>query len=196
MRKGNGDMSATSEKLVRRRVAGATAAAGLSVLLSLMGPGTAAAQEPPSVPVDVAVPAGHVLSAVGHARGVQLYECRSTANGYAWVLEKPLAHLEDDDGRYMARHYGGPTWTAVDQSSVVATRAGIAPAPSGGAIPWLLLRVTEHSGPADGLFGQTAYIQRLNTTGGLAPTHGCDAGHAGARKAVAYTADYFFYRAA
>jgi hypothetical protein len=38
-------------------------------------------------------------------------------------------------------------------------------------------------------------IQRLNTSGGVAPASGCDADHLGAVANVPYTADYFFYKA-
>jgi len=44
---------------------------------------------------------------------------------------------------------------------------------------------------------KTTFIQRLNTTGGLAPSTGCtspaDIGHLAF---VPYTADYFFYKKA
>ena len=42
----------------------------------------------------------------------------------------------------------------------------------------------------------TTYIQRVNTTGGLAPTSGCDASTVGTVAKVPYTADYYFYKAA
>ncbi|MDQ4131995.1 MAG: DUF3455 domain-containing protein [Actinomycetota bacterium] len=133
---------------------------------------------------------------VGHARGYQFYTCQVQANGYGWVLQTPWAGLVDDSGRYVARHYAGPTWAARDNSAVVAAPVASAPAPSGDAIPWLLLQGTSTSGPSGGTFSGTTYIQRINTTGGLAPTSGCDAAHVGATAAVYYTADYYFYRAA
>jgi hypothetical protein len=58
-----------------------------------------------------------------------------------------------------------------------------------------LLQATSNSGPAGGTFSETTYIQRINTTGGVAPSTGCDAAHLGATVAVYYTADYYFYRA-
>ena len=65
-----------------------------------------------------------------------------------------------------------------------------------GAIPWLLLEVV---GDADGFDGgdrlsQASYIHRVNTTGGKAPSSGCDASTAGTTQAVPYTADYIFYK--
>ena len=38
-----------------------------------------------------------------------------------------------------------------------------------------------------------AYIQRLNTQGGVAPATACDATAKGKRQQVAYAADYVFY---
>ena len=42
----------------------------------------------------------------------------------------------------------------------------------------------------------TTFIQRVNTTGGLAPTKGCNASNLGEARNVPYTSDYYFYRAA
>ncbi|MBC8075932.1 MAG: DUF3455 domain-containing protein, partial [Chloroflexales bacterium] len=50
------------------------------------------------------------------------------------------------------------------------------------------LEVLEHEG--SGVFERVAYIQRLNTTGGVGPTGACEGGE---RRKVPYTADYFFY---
>ena len=61
-----------------------------------------------------------------------------------------------------------------------------------GARDEVLLTATAHTG--DGLFANVTSIQRLSTTGGLAPATGCDADHVGAEARVPYTADYFFYR--
>jgi hypothetical protein len=66
-----------------------------------------------------------------------------------------------------------------------------------GAIPWLLLTVTgAEAGPSGGSFlTQTAYIHRLNTSGGAAPSTGCAlTSDIGALALVPYAADYFFYK--
>ena len=40
----------------------------------------------------------------------------------------------------------------------------------------------------------TTFIQRLNTSGGIAPSDGCtESMHVGEKKLVPYTADYFFF---
>ena len=106
-----------------------------------------------------------------------------------------MAVLVEEGHKPFALHYGGPTWMAMDGSSVVAARVDSAPATSGTAIPWLLLKATANGGPAGGTFTSTTFIQRVNTAGGQAPTTGCDAAHAGASAPVSDTADYYFYRA-
>ncbi|MFH0341058.1 MAG: DUF3455 domain-containing protein [Chromatiales bacterium] len=47
-----------------------------------------------------------------------------------------------------------------------------------------------------GKLTETTYIQRLSTCGGVMPSTGCtEAGHAGMKALVPYTADYLFYTA-
>ena len=84
----------------------------------------------------------------------------------------------------------GPTWESNSGSKVVAAvvlpRVTVDPT----AIPWLKLRATHTEGP--GIFASTAFIHRVNTVGGKAPSEpGVTIGQV-AR--VPYTADYFFYR--
>jgi Protein of unknown function (DUF3455) len=68
-----------------------------------------------------------------------------------------------------------------------------------GAIPWLLLTVVGFKdGPTGGdTLSGTKFIQRLNTSGGVAPATGCSSPTDVGNKAfVPYTADYFFYKKA
>ena len=175
-----------------RRGAGLLAAAAVALGVALVAPQGATAQPaPPPVPQDIAVPAGNVLSGMGHAEGFQIYTCQAAG----WTLQQPMAVLTQGGHKPFALHYGGPTWMAMDGSAVVGARAGAAPAPIAGAIPWLLLSATPANGSADGTLSGTTFIQRLDTTGGVAPTSGCDAEHLGASAPVFYTADYYFYRA-
>ena len=180
----------TNSRAGRAAAAIAAAAAAFGMLVGGAQLATAS-PAPPEVPQDIAVPAGNVLSGMGAAEGFQIYTCQ--AGG--WVLQQPMAVLLHKGHKPFALHYGGPTWMAMDGSSVVGTRAGIAPAPSPDAIPWLKLSATSASGPAGGTFTGTTFIQRVNTTGGVAPATGCDADHLGATAPVYYTADYYFYRA-
>jgi hypothetical protein len=66
-----------------------------------------------------------------------------------------------------------------------------------GAIEWLRLKVTgTQLGPTlgDKLEG-TAYIQRVNTVGGMKPPASeCTAASINSRKLVFYEADYYFYQ--
>jgi hypothetical protein len=85
-----------------------------------------------------------------------------------------------------------PVWQLKDGSSVEAT-AIVTVAAGAGNIPWLLLRAVAWTAGADGdRLTSTTYIQRLNTSGGVAPAVPCAPG---ATSAVPYTADYFFWRA-
>ena len=168
-----------------------------SVVLALVGPlvmaqGASALAAPP-VPAAIAVPAGNTPFLSAHAVGLQVYACVDTGSGFAWVLQTPLAALTVT-GRTIIVHYGGPTWRSVDGSSVVGARVNGVPAPLPNAIPWLLLKATP-TGAGPGTLTPTTYIQRINTTGGVAPATGCDAAHAGATTGVPYTADYWFFKA-
>jgi hypothetical protein len=67
-----------------------------------------------------------------------------------------------------------------------------------GAIPWLLLQVVgAQDGPTGGdTLTATTFIQRLNTSGGIAPSTGCtEPAHVGKKDLVPYEADYVFYKA-
>lgn len=147
---------------------------------------------PAGTPSTIAPDADQDLAFTMHAEGVQIYECRAGANGAAWVLQAPDAVLYDRDGVEVGSHYGGPTWEHEDGSLVVAARrSGAAIDPT--SVAWLLLDVTD-DGEVDGRMSEVTSIQRLSTTGGLAPATGCDADHLGATTEVPYTAEYFFYR--
>jgi hypothetical protein len=147
----------------------------------------------PSVPSELRLPAGHTLSFVADAEGVQVYACAEAANGtFAWTFERPDALLFGRWGRVIGHHYEGPTWEGLDDSFVAASDPRRYPVD--GAIPWLRLTATGFGG--DGLFSKVTYIHRLNTEGGLGPDSGCDADHVGARVRVPYTATYYFYAAA
>jgi plastocyanin len=181
-----------------RALAGSAVAAVLR--LSALLPGLAHAQvaSPPRVPAAVQVPPGNVLFLLGHATGTQDYACQPSSSapaGYAWTLVAPAAMLVDDKGAPILTHFAGPTWQAPDGSAAVGAREdGVTVSPS--AIDWLLLRATVATAGPDGggQLAATTYVQRVNTTGGLAPAGGCDATTIGAAAAVPYTADYYFYQ--
>ena len=152
---------------------------------------------PTDVPAALKVADGQVLTAALHATGVQIYECRASAQDpkiFSWIYHSPAAELSDRSGKEVGRHYEGPTWEGYDGSKVVGEVVARDNAPDAAtAIQWLLLRSKSNSGK--GIFGKTQFIQRLHTIGGIAPTALCDASHAGQRTRVAYSADYYFYAA-
>jgi hypothetical protein len=149
-------------------------------------------QCPPSVPEKLVVPDGNRLGFAYDAAGEQLYVCRATSSGFAWQFLAPDADLfKQQNGNIAGAHYAGPTWEALDGSTVVAARVdGFTADPT--AVAWLLLAAVSHGG-VDGRMSKVSYIQRLDTVGGIAPTSGCDAGHVDEVAGVAYTATYYFY---
>ena len=87
-------------------------------------------------------------------------------------------------------HYAGPRWRALDGSITLGTV--VERVPKDGTIPWLLLYADEVDGA--GMVSDTTFIQRLNTTGGKAPTY--MGPYDGYWIGVPYTAEYYFYRSA
>ena len=179
---------------------------------------------PPSVPTEIEAPAGNKAFLVGHALGTQNYVCKSSASsasGVAYALFTPEATLFSEDGGQLITHFFSPnpnprdpntspavvadgairaTWQHSRDTSTVWAKLHEQPAGAvtvdKGAIAWLLLDVV---GAADGPDGagtltKTTFIQRVNTTGGLAPSAGCGAPtDLGNQAFVPYTADYVFY---
>src|SRR6266480_3234627 len=150
----------------------------------------------PVVPPILEPPADQQLTLHAFAVGVQIYTWTPNPTNpalYSWVFKAPEAVLFEADDRddAVGLHYAGPTWEHKDGSKVVGTVLQRSPSPDANAIPWLLLQAASHEGC--GKFSRVAYIQRVNTTGGTAPTTGGDAMHLEAR--VPYTAEYYFYRA-
>jgi hypothetical protein len=151
----------------------------------------------------------------GHAFGTQDYICLPSGTGFAWTFFGPQATLFNDDDKQVITHFLSPnpfeggtsraTWQhSRDTSTVwaVATLATTSTDPAfvaPGAIPWLRLQaVGAQDGPTDGdKLAATTFIQRLNTSGGEAPSTGCTRSTDVGKKAlVPYTADYFFYKPA
>jgi hypothetical protein len=128
------------------------------------------------------------------AAGVQVYQCRQTGENpprHEWGFVGPEADLFDATGQRIGRHYGGPTWEALDGSKVMATPVGRMPAKSPDSIPWLLL--TARPVAMQGTFGHVTSIQRLETIGGVAPSQACGQQNAGETVRVPYAAQYVFF---
>ncbi len=163
--------------------------------------GSATAQGTPTgaeeIPPILAPPASSVLLFELGARGVQIYACEADpddATAFVWTFKAPQAELFNARGEVVGSHFAGPTWQGQDGSSVVGELVARVDAPSKKAIPWLLLKAKSHGG--DGAFSTITHIQRLDTKGGVAPSKGCDATHAGEEVRVPYKATYAFYNPA
>ncbi len=157
----------------------------------------------PVVPPPLVPPLGATLSVQYHGVGTQIYTCTASGGGdagadagavtYSWVFKAPSAKLYDwtNTTTQVGTHGAGPEWTSSDGSVVNGVKAQQVNSSVTGAIPWLLLRASSTTGT--GVFKDVTYVQRLNTSGGVAPTTGCAASTSGTDTSVAYTADYYFY---
>jgi len=141
------------------------------------------------VPAVLKVPAGHRPFLQGYATGAQNYICLPSDSGFAWVFFGPQATLFNNDETQIITHFLSPnpkegdmpraTWQdSRDSSAVWAKMIASYPAPTVAepqAIPWLLLEVVGSDfGPTWGhRLTETTHIQRVHTSGGLAPTTGC-----------------------
>jgi hypothetical protein len=143
-----------------------------------------------NVPAALVAPPGNKVAFQLEAVGVQIYTCTATTTGATWTLTAPEATLHDAARKEAGTHYAGPTWEAKDGSKVVGARLAAA-TPDPASIPWLLLGAASHSG--EGRMAEVTFVQRLDTSGGIAPTDGCDPDHLGAVRRVDYTATYCFY---
>jgi hypothetical protein len=139
----------------------------------------------PAVPANLAPPAGlHRIGAFSVVSGTQTYTC---ANGSFAGASVPEAVLAGPAGKI--HHFAGPSWESVsDHSLVTATKT--AESAVTGSIPQLLLTVNSHSGTTHGLLSRVQNIQRLNTSGGAAPTTACTDG---AKTSVPYHATYVLW---
>ena len=186
-------------------------AAGLGVLAFTFtvvpSPAHADRVRPPTVPVDIQVPAGNKAFLRGHAIGTQNYICLPAGSSVAWTLFGPQATLFDDGMKQLMTHFASPnpaeagasrpTWQHSRDTSAVWAAAMAQVPGAAGAIPWLLLRAFPgQEGPTGGRkLTSTTYIHRVNTTGGVMPSTGCAVpGDIGKRALIPYTADYVFYK--
>ena len=160
----------------------------LLAAVSMCLPFALAAQE---VPSQLQPPSNEQLLLQVHAKGDQVYTCKSDAEQFTWTLKAPDAQLFDKNGKTFGKHFAGPSWEANDGSRVTGKAVANSPSPEADSIPWLLIAVVSHEG--SGVLSRVTSIQRLNTRGGKAPASGCNASHAGQELRVPYSADYRFY---
>lgn len=183
----------------------------LAMALALSAPGTVFAQTvtPPPVPPGLEVPAPSQAFLVGHAIGTQNYVCQPSQSlgRVAWTLFTPEATLFGEQNDQLITHFFSPnpvenaivraTWQDSADTSIVWARAVASATVDPSAIAWVTLQATgtQHGPTGGGTLADTTFVQRLNTTGGLAPATGCDVPTDAGRKAfIPYTADYFFYK--
>jgi hypothetical protein len=174
-------------------------------------PASAGKVTPPPVPDNIRVPAGNKAFLEGYAVGTQNYICLPSGSGFAWTFFGPQATLFKGDEEQVITHFLSPnpfesdtpraTWQhSRDTSTVWAVAIASSSDPAfvePGAISWLLLQVVgAQDGPTGGdKLSETTFIQRLNTSGGIAPSTGCTmATDVGKGVLVPYTTDYFFYK--
>jgi len=208
----------TQENKTARRILVLASATCLvaAVTASLPQPARARQITPPPVPLDLQVDlAANEAFLEGHAVGTQNYICLPTDDSFQFMLFTPEATLFDSvDGKQVTTHFfsvnpnpsdGGKiraTWQhSKDTSTVWGGNAIPSTDPNfvaPDAIAWLLLPaagVKNGPKPGDNILSVTTFIQRLNTSKGLAPSEGCaELKDVGNKAFVLYTADYFFYR--
>ena len=140
----------------------------------------------------IRVPEGNKLTFHAYAKGVQIYKWNLTTQ--KWDLLAPQAALFAEENYFgeIGSHYAGPRWESKSGSIVEGRRVlgtGCTPDPT--AVAWILL--SKFTTEGSGIFSKVTYIQRVNTTGGLAPSEpGLIDGET---KQIPYTAEYYFYKA-
>jgi len=182
-------MSLLQSQWVRSCVAVAAMAASFGVT----SPARAEASDnrAPEVPDEIFAGETNKVHFHGYAEGVQIY----TWNGTDWGNAVPRATLFDEDGNVVIQHFGttnGPAWRSNSGSEVVGKLPPKRVIVDDTAIPWLLLPANEPFTHGPGVLGETSFIHRVNTVGGLAPK--VAGAFIGQVVEVPYTADYFFYR--
>jgi hypothetical protein len=171
------------------------------------------AVKPPRVPANLEPPPGNKPFLNAQAAGTQNYVCLPSG----WAFLGPQATLfisqkwiHGEIRQQIATHFLSPNpveggraraaWQgSFDTSAVWAEAIANSSDPAfvaPGAIPWLLLETRGvQPGPTGGtLLSRTTYIQRVNTSGGVAPAAPCSV--VGSTALVPYTTDYVFYKSA
>ena len=160
--------------------------------LGISGIDRSNANDYPQVSKKLQVPTDGQLVFKSAAQGSQIYTCQqqpADRSQFEWKLKAPDAKLFDAQGKMVGKHYAGPTWEANDGSKIAAVVTAKEQAPNT-SIPWLLLQVKSAAG--NGKFTNVKWVQRLNTTGGVASPV-CNRDRLNTEISVPYTADYYFY---
>ncbi|KAG0558110.1 hypothetical protein M758_10G004100 [Ceratodon purpureus] len=157
------------------------------------------------VPASIEVPQEHPckLQQTVHAKGYQYYRF----NGTAWLFFNASARLYNSEKQQVGHHFylaeadaqgGQPTWESLPSKksdAVPYSRVTCKPVSKEivdqDSIQWVLLQSTQCKGDKT-YFGDVAFVQRINTKLGLAPTTTKGAREGEVKKSP-YSADYKFY---
>lgn len=167
----------------------------VSLVSLLLAAGTAGAGvDNATLPEPVRVPSGHMVKLETLGVGEITYECSAKKDApgeFAWAFVAPVATLYDMQNKIVGKYYGGPTWEAMDGSRITGKQVAVAPAMAPKSIPLQLVKAD----PATGMGALTGvtFIQRLDTSEGVAPTATCEASMQGWKQQVPYQAKYVFY---
>jgi hypothetical protein len=123
------------------------------------------------------LPHGNTRVATYYAEGVQKYRAQQKPGSdpvtYEWVFVAPKADLYDASNRKVGTHTAGPSWQLSGSADSIFAQhfipAKTAPSPDPKSIDWLLLAPKTGKTPT-GIFKDVAYIQRIVTQGGKAPS--------------------------
>jgi hypothetical protein len=131
---------------------------------------------PASIDLPANLPNGNTRVATFYAIGVQKYKAQLIAGSdpaaYQWVFVAPQADLYDATNAKVGTHSVGPTWQLSVMDSIYGQQYSppkTAASEDPSSIDWLLLKSKTGTIPT-GIFTNVAYIQRIATKGGKAPT--------------------------
>ena len=167
-------------------------------VLAMLGlaamPALSAVPEPAGLARGLRAGADEEAAFVLSANGTHLFQCNSSLdppNVYAWSFVAPDATLFEGS-RPAGRHRAvGQFESDSDRTSVFGVIRATQPGGSDN-LPWAAMRAVPTGD--SGMFAGVTTIQRVNTSGGVAPSTGCTAATIGNETRVNFSADYYFYK--
>lgn len=164
----------------------------LAVALTFSNVSPAQKARPIELPAEcsqIQVPEGNSIAYRVYGLGVKDYSW----DGTKWVEGGIIANLyatPNFQGQ-VGTHHGGPTWIS-NSGGLVTGEEEYDCSPDSNSISWQRVRAVEVDGI--GMFSDTTFVQRVNTSGGNAPTN--PGTYDGQPVNVPFAAEYIFYRAA
>jgi hypothetical protein len=138
----------------------------------------------------IKVPDGHEPALQLAARGVQIFRCERVGASVEWRYRQPEAELLDTQGQVVGRHGANFSFEHRDGSRLLGSVVAHEKASTADTLPWLLLSTKSFG---NGEFGGIAYVQRVNTRGGMPPP-ACRPNEVNRLLRVDFGADFVFYR--